>query len=170
MFGAADVHYPSYGGATAALVMAEDPIFAVLALERTVFVPEVAPYHSGEFYLRELPPLREVVDGVTGLDLLIIDGYVDLDPSGRPGLGAYVHNELGVPVIGVAKNRFAPATHAVQVFRGSATRPLYVTSAGVATAEAARLIQHMAGKFRLPDALRRVDALARGHVKPVTPG
>ena len=34
-----------------------------------------------------------------------IDGYVDLDPRGRPGLGAHLHARLKVPVIGVAKTR-----------------------------------------------------------------
>jgi hypothetical protein len=47
------------------------------------------------------------------------------------------------------------------VLRGTAARPLYVTAAGLPAAEAAGLVRAMAGKFRLPDALRRVDALAR---------
>ncbi|MGH3303168.1 MAG: hypothetical protein ACRDOK_16105 [Streptosporangiaceae bacterium] len=63
--------------------------------------------------------------------LLVVDGYVDLDQDGRPGLGACVHAEFGIPVIGVAKSRFRPA---------------------------------MAGRFRIPDALRRADALARAPV------
>ena len=93
--------------------------------------------------------------------MLVIDGYVDLDPAGRPGLGAHVHEEFGIPVIGVAKTRFASATHAALVLRGDAVRPLYVTAAGLPAADAADLVRAMAGKFRLPDALRRADALAR---------
>lgn len=65
-------------------------------------------------------------------------------------------------VIGVAKTRLVTAVLAVPVIRGSAKRPLYVTSAGVPLANAADLIRTMTGEFRLPDALRRVDALARG--------
>jgi deoxyribonuclease V len=65
-------------------------------------------------------------------------------------------------VIGVAKTRFATATHAVEVHRGSAARPLYVTATGLPAAEAAGLVRSMSGRYRLPDALRRVDALARG--------
>jgi hypothetical protein len=53
-----------------------------------------------------------------GLGLLVIDGYADLDPAGRPGLGAHAHAAFGVPVIGVAKSRFRTASHAVQVLRG----------------------------------------------------
>jgi len=162
MFAAADVHYPSSGGARAALVLACDAAFSTIVSENTVLVEHVASYQPGEFYRRELPPLRAVLGGVNDLELLIIDGYVTLDPDGRPGLGAYAHAEFGVPVIGVAKTRFAPAVHAVPVLRGSATRPLYVTSAGITPAEAASLVAAMSGKFRLPDALRRVDAVARG--------
>lgn len=100
MFTAADVHYPSSGGARAALVLASDAAFSTIESENTVLVGHVAPYQPGEFYRREL--------------------------------------------------------------RGSATRPLYVTSAGITPAEAASLVAAMSGKFRLPDALRRTDALARG--------
>jgi deoxyribonuclease V len=102
-----------------------------------------------------------VLRGVRGLSLLVVDGYVDLDAAGRPGLGAYANAELGVPVIGVAKSAFRTATHAVPVLRGAATRPLFVTAAGMARGDAAELVQHMSGRFRLPDALRRADALAR---------
>jgi deoxyribonuclease V len=161
VFAAADVHYPGSGGARAALVLAGDAAFSMVLSERTAFVPEVAPYRPGEFYLRELPPLRAVLDGVRGLALLVVDGYADLDPAGRPGLGARAHAELGVPVIGVAKSAFRTATHAVPVLRGTAARPLYVTAAGMPGSEAAELVRRMAGRFRLPDALRRADALAR---------
>jgi deoxyribonuclease V len=108
------------------------------------------------------PPLRAVLAGVTSIELLVVDGYVDLAPDGRPGLGAHVHADFGVPVIGVAKTPFATATHAVPVLRGQATRPLYVTTAGLPASDAAELVQRMSGRFRLPDALRLVDALSRG--------
>ena len=96
-----------------------------------------------------------------GLGLLVVDGYADLDPGGRPGLGAHAHAEFGIPVIGVAKSRFRTATHAVPVVRGSSARPLFVTAAGMSTADAADLVRRMAGRYRLPDALRRADTLAR---------
>ncbi len=87
-------------------------------------VPYPGPYRSGEFYLRELPPLRAVLTGEAGLALIVVDGYVDLDPNGRPGLGAYVHAEFGPPVIGVAKTRFATATHAAQCTHPGTTTTL----------------------------------------------
>ena len=161
-FAAVDVHYPASGGALAALVLAGDRTFSQVLAHKTAFVPQVAAYVPGQFFQRELPPLRAVLAGVTGIELLVIDGYVDLAPDGKPGLGAYVHAELGVPVVGVAKTFFATATHAIPVMRGNATRPLYVTAAGLPAAEAAELIRQMSGRFRLPDALREVNALARG--------
>ena len=158
---AVDVHYLSTGGARAAAALAADTAFAHVPAERTAVVPRVAPYRPGEFYLRELPPLRAVLGGLGGLGLLVVDGYADLDPDGRPGLGAHVHAEFGIPVIGVAKSRFRTATHAVPVQRGSSVRPLFVTAAGMPAADAADLVRRMAGRYRLPDALRRADTLAR---------
>ena len=163
MFVAVDVHYLACGAAHAAAVVAADATFSRVLADRTGQVPEVPSYQSGQFYLRELPPLRAVLDGLDGVTLLIVDGYADLDPGGRPGLGAHAHAEFGVPVIGVAKTAFRTATHAVPVVRGeSSARPLFVTAAGMSRHEAADLVRHMAGRHRLPDALRRADALARG--------
>ena len=64
-------------------------------------------------------------------------------------------------MIGVAKSRFRTATHAVPVLGGSSMRPLFITAAGMPSADAARLVRHMAGQYRLPDALRRADTLAQ---------
>jgi deoxyribonuclease V len=158
---AVDVHYPPAGGAIAALVTAADATFAMVLAERTARLTDVAPYRPGAFFTRELPAIRAVLADVGPIDLLIIDGYVHLDPHGRPGLGAHAHAEFGVPVIGVAKTAFRWASHAIEVHRGSATRPLYVTAIGIPAERAAALVRAMAGPYRLPDALRRVDALSR---------
>jgi len=163
------VHYLASGGARAAAVVAADAAFSCLAADRIALVPDVEPYQPGRFSLRELPPLRAVLDGLAEMALLIVDGYADLDPDGRPGLGARAREEFGVPVIGVAKSAFRTATHAIAVLRGTSVRPLYVTAAGMPRADAADLIRHMAGQHRLPDALRRVDSLAR-HGQPVKGG
>ena len=156
-----DVHYPATGGARAALVVAEDDRFESIVEERTAWLPDPAPYTPGAFFVRELPALRALLPAEPAVDLLVVDGYVDLDPEGRPGLGAHVHAEFAVPVVGVAKSGFRTATHAVPVRRGSATRPLFVTAVGIDVGEAVELVTRMAGPYRLPDALRRVDALAR---------
>ena len=158
---AVDVHYLRTGGARAAAVLAADAAFAHVLAERTAVLTRIPPYRPGEFYLRELPPLRAVLDELSGLGLLVVDGYADLDPDGRPGLGARAHAEFGIPVIGVAKSRFRTATHAVPVVRGTLVRPLFVTAAGMPSIDAADLVRRMAGRYRLPDALRRADTLAR---------
>jgi hypothetical protein len=55
----------------------------------------------------------------------------DLDPDGRPGLGARARDKFGVPVIGVAQLAFRTGTHAIPALRGASTRPLHVTAAGM---------------------------------------
>lgn len=157
-----DVHYRSTGGATAGLVVAADPGFGTVVAERIATLPEVAPYRPGQFAARELPAIRAVLARAGRLDLLVVDGYVHLDPDGRPGLGAHVHAWLGAPVVGVAKTAFRTATHAIEVHRGQARRPLYVTAVGLPANQAATIVRQMRGPFRIPDALRRVDALTRG--------
>jgi deoxyribonuclease V len=166
---AVDVHYLRTGGARAAAVLAADAAFAYVLAERTAMVPRVPPYRRSQFYLRELPALRAVLEDLSGLGLLVVDGYADLDPGGRPGLGAHAHAEFGIPVIGVAKSRFRTATHAVPVVRGSSIRPLFVTAAGMPSADAADLVRRMAGRHRLPDALRRADTFARAGPPAVSP-
>jgi deoxyribonuclease V len=156
-----DVQYLRSGGARAAAVLAAGAAFARVLAERTVAVPRVPPCRPGQACLRELPPLRAVPTDLSGLGLPVVGGYAGLDPGGRPGLGAHAHAAFGIPVIGVAKSRFRTATHAVPVVRGSAVRPLFVTAAGMPGAEAADLVRRMAGRYRLPDALRRADTLAR---------
>ena len=108
---AVDVHYLSTGGARAAAVLAADAAFAHVLAERTAVVPQAAPYRPGEFYRRELPPLRAVLEDLSGLDLLVVDSYADLDPDGQPAWVRMCTPSSAVPVIGVAK------------FTGSAPRP-----------------------------------------------
>jgi deoxyribonuclease V len=123
----------------------------------------------GEFCLREFPPLRAVLDDLTGLGLLVADGYADLDPAVRPGLGAYAHAEFGIPVMGVAKSRFRTATHSVPVVRGSSARPLFITAAGILAPDAADLVRRMLAGSALPDELRRAGTLARAGPPAVSP-
>jgi deoxyribonuclease V len=160
-YAAVDVHYPATGGANAAAVVAADELFGSIVDERVRWLPEVAPYEPGRFFARELPALRAVLTDLGALALVVVDGYVDLDEHGRPGLGAHLHAEIRVPVVGVAKTAFRGAGHAIPVHRGGAARPLYVTAAGLPAERAAALVEAMAGPHRMPDALRRVDALAR---------
>ncbi len=161
-----DVHYPETGGACAALVVANDRQFTTLTGEHTVRLERAAPYQPGRFFVRELPAISAVLEQTEMVDVLIIDGYVDLDPAGRPGLGAHLRARYGIPVIGVAKTAFRTATHAIAVRRGQATRPLFVTAGGMPLDQAVVLVIQMSGPHRLPDALRRVDSLARHGFDP----
>jgi deoxyribonuclease V len=166
--GAVDVHYNDVGGATAALVVCGDGALAMVMAEHVAHVPHVAPYEPGALFKRELPCIGAVLALSAPIDLLVVDGYATLDPDGRPGLGAYAADAFNLPVIGVAKTPFRTATHAIEVIRGTATRPLYVTAAGgIGIDEAARIVAGMAGPHRMPSALARVDRLARGRAQPV---
>jgi deoxyribonuclease V len=143
VYAAVHVHYLSTGGARAAAVLAADAAFSQVLAERAAAVPRVPPYRPGGFYRRELPPLRAVLDGLSGLGLLAVDGYADLDPGGRPGRGAHAHAASGIPVMGVAKSRFRAAAQAVPVLRGTSVRPVFVTVAGMPIADAADLVRRM---------------------------
>ena len=167
--GAVDVHYNDAGGATAALVVCGELALAMVLDEHVANVPGVVPYEPGALFKRELPCIRVVLALNGPLDLLVVDGYATLDPGGRPGLGAHAADAFNLPVIGVAKTPFRTATHAIEVIRGTATRPLYVTAAGgIGIDEAARIVTGMAGPHRVPSALARADRLARGRAQPVT--
>jgi deoxyribonuclease V len=162
LFLAVDVHYLDDARAQAAVVASSDREFSSIGWTDTAVASVEAAYRPGELYRRELPPLQAVIPRSDGLALIVVDGYVDLDAAGRPGLGAHVRAEFGVPVIGVAKSPFRTATHAARVFRGRSARPLHVTAAGMTIADAARLVEAMAGRFRVPDVLKLADRLAPG--------
>ena len=70
---------------------------------------------------------------------------------------------------GLRPAAFRDASHAVRVFRGRSSRPLYVTAAGMTVTEAAAVVSEMAGQFRIPGALKLADRLARGLELPAQP-
>jgi deoxyribonuclease V len=163
-----DVHYVGEG-ARSACVVARGWADAEGCEERTAAVASVRPYRPGAFFERELPCIVEVLNLVrTPFRAVVVDGYVDLDDAGSPGLGGHLHARLGggIVVVGVAKTAYKGATHGVPVVRPGSARPLYVTARGLAVAEAARLVQGMHGEHRIPTLLKRVDQLARGIVEP----
>lgn len=126
-----------------------------------------AEYVPGEFYRRELPLLRALIDDlVPRPSTLVIDGYVWLGGVDAPGLGARLFEALhsATPVVGVAKTRYRGDTWSEQVYRGDSRRPLYVTAAGVEPAKAAQLVSSMHGSHRIPTLLQEADRLARAAV------
>lgn len=160
---AVDVQYAEAGARVGAVVFAAWGDAAPVS-EHVVTVDAAADYAPGQFYRRELPCIEAMLDAVraegAAVELVVIDGYVDLSP-GRAGLGRHLHAARGLAVVGVAKSRFA-GTHAVEVLRGRSRKPLFVTAAGVDAEVAARRIAEMHGPFREPTLLKRADQLARG--------
>ncbi len=159
-----DVQYDGAVGLAAA-VTAAAWTDAAPAAEHVVRVLDVLPYRPGAFYERELPCLIRVLEALPVLPtLVVIDGYVELDADGAPGLGAHLHAWLGgaIPVVGIAKTAFQGSAFATAVTRGGSAKALFVTARGVDVAEAAGWVRAMHGPHRIPTLLRRVDRLARG--------
>jgi deoxyribonuclease V len=163
MLACVDVDYRS-DRSVAACVLFRQWADDVAAGELVHFIDGVEPYQPGQFYKRELPcllgVLRQVAEPLTAV---VVDGYVWLQDDSTPGLGGHLYHALGetVPVIGVAKTRFASAGAAREVLRGGSQRPLFVTAVGLDVGDAARCVESMHGAFRVPTLLRRVDQLCR---------
>lgn len=123
-------------------------------------------YESGAFYKRELPcilSLLKKIDLKEG-DLIIVDGYVTLDNSGKIGLGGYLYESLNkkYPVIGIAKNGFASEDDLRKtVFRGESKTPLFLTGIGFDVEEAKTNVENMHGLYRMPTLLKKLDQLTR---------
>jgi deoxyribonuclease V len=135
-------------------------------------VGPVAPYRSGQFFMRELPAILAVLKRVdVPLETVVVDGYVWLAGS-KPGLGARLHAALDhrIPVVGVAKTAWSgipddgdasDGRRAIPVRRGRSLKPLFVTAAGIDVGLAAKLVAHMHGEHRIPTLLKAVDGLVR---------
>ena len=163
MIAALDVHY-SASSACAAAILFDDWGAEVPKERHSVTVPGCADYQPGQFYLRELSPLLDVIINISNrVDTYVIDGYCHLSSDCAPGLGTILHQELKQEaiIIGVAKNRDRQSNHAVEICRGNSTRPLFVTSIGIEYNLAGEYINSMAGNFRIPTLLKTVDRLAR---------
>ncbi|WP_207513657.1 endonuclease V [Longitalea luteola] len=130
------------------------------------YIDGVEEYEPGSFYKRELPCIMEILKNLdlNVLSYLVIDGFVVLDDTGKPGLGAYVYENspLKIPVIGVAKSNFHQnQQHVVPILRGESANPLYVTAIGMDVQQAADHIKNMHGDFRLPTVLKELDRITK---------
>lgn len=160
---ATDVHYADTT-ALAAGVMFRDWDASWPIEEYVSKIDKIEPYQSGQFYKRELPCILSLLDE-HGLDVdcIVIDGFVYLDNNGRAGLGKHLFDALDerVLAVGVAKNHFPGVDKRYQVFRGKSQSPLYVSTTGDLS-DAKKNVLSMAGEFRFPALLKRVDQLCRG--------
>jgi deoxyribonuclease V len=160
---ALDVCY-GHDRAIAAAVVFEDWSAAQPTTRYISHIDAVAAYEPGAFYKRELPCLLRVLqEHRLRPTHLLIDGYVDLDRTGRPGLGRYLYESLdgASAVIGIAKTAFAGITTECEILRSDSTRPLYITCAGVEITWAKERIRSMHGPYRIPTLLKDVDRLCR---------
>jgi deoxyribonuclease V len=159
---ALDAHYRQDDSGRVAAVAFNDWTDNRPAEEYYTEITHAEPYRPGEFYLRELPGLLEIIEKVGEKpDMIVVDGYAWLGRD-RPGLGARLWESLGrtVPVIGVAKSPFKGAP-ALEVEHGGSWRHLYVTAAGIDQVKAAEAIRSMHGAHFMPEMLRLVDRLSR---------
>ncbi len=162
---AIDVHYKeTTAKAVGALIQNWDDAVAQQYIIK--YIDKVEEYVPGEFYKRELPCILEIFTAtdLRSLSYIIIDGFVVLDDSGKPGLGAYVYESIQqqVPVIGVAKTNFHQnEQHVIPVLRGESVKPLYVTAIGVELQQAAEYVKSMHGEFRLPTVLKEMDRITK---------
>jgi deoxyribonuclease V len=162
MLACLDASYAADRGTVACLLFAEWTD-AVAAREIIRSAADVAPYESGAFYKRELPPLLNLLSTLDQIPaVIVVDGYVWLDVEEKPGLGGHLHQALGggAAVVGVAKRPF-PGAPALPVIRGASKVPLFVSAAGMSVEEAAAHIAVMNGPYRIPTLLKRVDQLCR---------
>lgn len=72
----------------------------------------------------------------------------------KDGLGMYLHKQVHLPVIGVAKNYFKETSKKCELYRG-------VTAVGYTQNQAKIMIQKMYGKNRIPDLLKLTDRYSR---------
>jgi deoxyribonuclease V len=162
MLVALDAHYDdATDTGTGAAVAFEHWTDSTPLSEHTAKCPSIQPYIPGEFYKRELPCLLAVLNEIDQPpSTIIVDGFVWLGE--KPGLGMRLWEALNrtTPIIGVAKTQFHGAK-AIEILRGGSRSPLFVTAAGVESSNAAANIASMAGRFRIPALLKRVDQLAR---------
>ena len=127
---------------------------------------DVAEYTPGEFYKRELPCILSLLRQISTetIEAIVVDGYVYLDDEEKLGLGGHLYQALEkrYPVIGVAKTNFATIEKLKQpLFRGESKNPLFITSIGIDVDDATQRIGSMAGKFRIPTLLKKLDTMTK---------
>lgn len=161
---AVDVDYRRDGSAVAAGLQLRN--WSSDVAERTVIrrIEQALPYRPGSFFERELPCILGLLSDMTMKPgTIVIDGYAWLGPDRRAGLGAHLFKALdhAVPVVGVAKSRFNETPARTEIFRGSSSRPLFVTAVGMDEDVARAQVRSMHGRFRVPTMLSAVDRACR---------
>ena len=129
-------------------------------------ISDVDNYISGQFYKRELPCIKAVLQEIDlkEVEIIIVDGHIFIDNNENYGLGGYVFKEFNekIPVIGVAKTFFkGNETTVKSICRGQSNKPLFVSSIGIKLEVAIENITNMHGEFRIPTLLKEIDRLSK---------
>lgn len=165
MIYAFDTYYLGNTAKTVCIGFEDWPSTEILVTESEV-TQVAGEYISGEFYKRELPCILSLLKKRTlsENDVIVIDGFVVLDDNGKLGLGGHLYEAIHgqAPVVGVAKTNFATLNAAkAAVYRGESKKPLFITAMGMELASAAANITSMAGQYRMPDLLKKLDLLTK---------
>jgi deoxyribonuclease V len=136
----------------------------------TELLENIAEYEPGAFYKRELPCILSLLEQINleEVTAIVVDGFVQLDDVGKPGLGGHLFEALQrkIPVIGVAKTNFATIEQLKRsLLRGESKNPLYITAIGIGLEDATEKIRKMHGEFRIPTLLKRLDGLTKDVTK-----
>jgi deoxyribonuclease V len=161
---AIDVHFEGEGALAAAVAF--DTWDAPQATRTyTTRVPRIEKARPGELDLRELSCIIQLLrEHALEPELILIDGFVDLDAKETPGLGRHLFQALGgrVAVIGVSKSSHPALPPQFEVLREEESRPLLVTSVGIDIGAAKAGLRAMHGRKRVPTLLKLVGRVAKG--------
>jgi deoxyribonuclease V len=161
---AIDVHFDSEGAMAAAVAFeAWDAPEATRTY--TSRVPHIEKARPRELDLRDLPCIIQLLrEHALEPDLIVIDGFVDLDAKETPGLGRHLFDALGgrTAVIGVSRSSNPALPSQFEVFREEESRPLLVTSVGIDIGAAKAGLRAMHGRKRVPTLLKLVARVAKG--------
>jgi len=163
---AIDVHFDGTG-ALAAAVSFDAWDASEASRTCTSRIPNIEKARRGELDLRALPCIIQLLrEHALEPDLVMIDGFVDLDAKETPGLGRHLYHALGgrAAIIGVSKSANPDLPAQFEVFREEEARPLLVTSVGIDIGAAKAGVRAMHGRKRVPTLLKLVARIARGTV------
>lgn len=161
---AIDVHYKDINSKAVGILSNWNDQEPIEVFIKTL--PNTVDYIPGQFYKRELPFIMEILKEINyqTLEAILIDGYVYIDNDKNFGLGGYLWESMDkkVPVIGVAKKKFlGNSDTVVEILRGKSKKPLFVSSIGIDTKQAAQKIKNMKGEYRMPTILKLVDTITK---------
>ncbi len=175
----------------------EDKVFAAACLysypalepaeDATATLDLVFPYVPGYLAFREGPALLGAIAALGRKpDVILVDGQGIAHPRGL-GVASHIGVLLGIPTVGCAKSRLvgefcepgrtrdscSPLRHkgrtvGAVVRTRTGVRPLFVSPGHLVDIPwAVRLVLRSSVKYRIPEPLRRADALSKAGIKGI---